>query len=125
MRYDTFRTQRHAETKLLAGQVGLRLVRADRYFLSGRSRPGVFQKLTRPSCPFVQRGRQIAKHLAAYDPATNMPSITCGERSASAHVKKVRENSARTRNRQLGIRCFGPGELAKFKDCGVPHAGFL
>lgn len=121
VRYDTFDSNDTLETKLLAGKSGYDVVVPTAYFLERQIKAGVFQKLDKAKLPHVDAvWPVIAKHLAAYDPGNQYAvNYMWGTVGIGYDVKKVREILGPTGEIDSWNVVFGPGALAKFKDCGV------
>jgi putrescine transport system substrate-binding protein len=120
VRYDTFDSNDTLETKLLAGKSGYDVVVPTAYFLERQIKAGVFQKLDKSKLPnLVNVWPAIAAHLAAYDPGNQYAvNYMWGTVGIGYNVMKAHE--------RLGDGAidswdavFRPGELARFKDCGV------
>jgi putrescine transport system substrate-binding protein len=121
VRYDTFDSNDTLETKLLAGKSGYDVVVPTAYFLERQIKAGVFQKLDKTKLPHLGTvWPAIAKQLAAYDPGNQYAvNYMWGTVGIGYDVKKAREILGRGREIDSWNAVFGPGELAKFKDCGV------
>jgi len=121
VRYDTFDSNDTLETKLLAGKSGYDVVVPTAYFLERQIKAGVFQKLDKAKLPHLgATWPAIAKRLAAYDPGNQYAvNYMWGTVGIGYNVKKVREILGPGREIDSWNTVFGPGELAKFKDCGV------
>jgi putrescine transport system substrate-binding protein len=121
VRYDTFDSNDTLETKLLAGKSGYDVVVPTAYFLERQIKAGVFQKLDKAKLPhFGATWPTIAKHLAAYDPGNQYAvNYMWGTVGIGYNVKKAREVLGPEREIDSWNAVFGPGELAKFKDCSV------
>src|SRR5499427_7613053 len=121
VRYDTFDSNDTLETKLLAGKSGYDVVVPTAYFLERQIKAGVFQKLDKAKLPHLSATwPTIAKHLAAYDPGNQYAvNYMWGTVGIGYSVKKTREILGPGREIDSWNTVFGPGELAKFKDCGV------
>jgi putrescine transport system substrate-binding protein len=119
VRYDTFDSNDTLETKLLAGKSGYDVVVPTAYFLEREVKAGVFQKLDRAKLPHLGAvWPAIARQLAAYDPGNQYAvNYMWGTVGIGYDVKKTREILGREIDSWSAV--FGPGELAKFKDCGV------
>jgi putrescine transport system substrate-binding protein len=121
VRYDTFDSNDTLEAKLLAGKSGYDVVVPSANFLQRQIKAGVFQKLDKGKLPHLSAAWPvIAQHLAAYDPGNQYAvNYMWGTVGIGFNVK--------TASRILGAAgavdswntVFGPGELMKFKDCGV------
>src|SRR5499427_8091090 len=121
VRYDTFDSNDTLETKLLAGKSGYDVVVPTAYFLERQIKAGVFQKLDKARLPHLSAvWPAIAKHLAAYDPGNQYAvNYMWGTVGIGYNVKKVREILSPAGEIDSWNIVFGPGALAKFKDCGV------
>jgi putrescine transport system substrate-binding protein len=121
VRYDTFDSNDTLETKLLAGKSGYDVVVPTAYFLERQIKAGVFQKLDKTKLPHLGAvWPTIAKHLAAYDPGNQYAvNYMWGTVGIGYNLKKLRETLGGTGEVDSWNTVFGPGELAKFKDCGV------
>jgi putrescine transport system substrate-binding protein len=121
VRYDTFDSNDTLETKLLAGKSGYDVVVPTAYFLERQIKAGVFQKLDKTKLPHLEAvWPTIAKHLAAYDPGNQYAvNYMWGTVGIGYNVRKVREILGTAREIDSWNTVFGPGELTKFKDCGV------
>jgi putrescine transport system substrate-binding protein len=121
VRYDTFDSNDTLETKLLAGKSGYDVVVPTAYFLERQIKAGVFQKLDKAKLPHLGAvWPAIAKHLAAYDPGNQYAvNYMWGTVGIGYNVKKAREILGPAGEIDSWNIVFGPGALAKFKDCGV------
>jgi putrescine transport system substrate-binding protein len=121
VRYDTFDSNDTLETKLLAGKSGYDVVVPTAYFLERQIKAGVFQKLDKAKLPHLGAvWPAIAKHLAAYDPGNQYAvNYMWGTVGIGYNVKKAREILGAAGEIDSWNIVFGPGALAKFKDCGV------
>src|SRR5258707_7090995 len=121
VRYDTFDSNDTLETKLLAGKSGYDVVVPTAYFLERQIKAGVCQKLHKAKLPHLGAAwPAIAKRLAAYDPGNQYAvNYMWGTVGIGYNVKKVREILGPDKEIDSWNTVFGPGELAKFKDCGV------
>ena len=121
VRYDTFDSNDTLETKLLAGKSGYDVVVPTAYFLERQIKAGVFQKLDKAKLPHLGAvWPAIAKHLAAYDPGNQYAvNYMWGTVGIGYNVKKAREILGPAGEMDSWNIVFGPGALAKFKDCGV------
>src|SRR5215472_1984024 len=121
VRYDTFDSNDTLETKLLAGKSGYDVVVPTAYFLERQIKAGVFQKLDKARLPHLSAvWPAIAKHLAAYDPGNQCAvNYMWGTVGIGYNVKKVREILSPAGEIDSWNIVYGPGALAKFKDCGV------
>jgi putrescine transport system substrate-binding protein len=120
VRYDTFDSNDTLETKLLAGKSGYDVVVPTAYFLERQIKAGVFQKLDKSKLPnIVNAWPAIAAHLAAYDPGNQYAvNYMWGTVGIGYNVMKARERlDAAAIDSWDAV--FKPGELARFKDCGV------
>src|SRR5260221_10120995 len=121
VRYDTFDSNDTLETKLLAGKSGYDVVVPTAYFLERQIKAGVFQKLDKAKLPHLGAvWPAIAQHLAAYDPGNQYAvNYMWGTVGIGYNVKKAREILGSAGEIDSWNIVFGPGALAKFKDCGV------
>jgi putrescine transport system substrate-binding protein len=121
VRYDTFDSNDTLETKLLAGKSGYDVVVPTAYFLERQIKAGVFQKLDKAKLPHLgSTWPLIAKHLAAYDPGNQYAvNYMWGTVGIGYNVKQAREILGPGKEIDSWNTVFGPGELTKFKDCGV------
>src|SRR5215467_13048361 len=121
VRYDTFDSNDTLETKLLAGKSGYDLVVPTAYFLERQIKAGVFQKLDQAKLPHLGAvWREIANHLAAYDPGNQYAvNYMWGTVGIGYNLKQVREVLGPAGEIDSWNIVFGSGALAKFKDCGV------
>jgi putrescine transport system substrate-binding protein len=121
VRYDTFDSNDTLETKLLAGKSGYDVVVPTAYFLARQIKAGVFQKLDKAKLPHLGAAwPAIAKHLAAYDPGNQYAvNYMWGTVGIGYNVKMAREILGPGGGIDSWNTVFAPGELAKFKGCGV------
>src|SRR5215472_15817457 len=121
VRYDTFDSNDTLETKLLAGKSGYDVVVPTAFFLERQIKAGVFQKLDKAKLPHLDAvWPAIAKHLAAYDPGNQYAvNYMWGTVGIGYNVKKAREILGSAGEIDSWNIVYGPGALAKFKDCGV------
>ena len=121
VRYDTFDSNDTLETKLLAGKSGYDVVVPTAYFLERQIKAGVFQKLDKTQLPHLGAvWPVIAKHLAAYDPGNQYAvNYMWGTVGIGYNVKMARAILGGTGVIDSWNTIFAPGELAKFKGCGV------
>ena len=121
VRYDTFDSNDTLETKLLAGKSGYDLVVPTAYFLERQIKAGVFQKLNKAQLPHLGAvWPVIAKHLAAYDPGNQYAlNYMWGTVGIGYNVKMARAILGGTGVIDSWNTIFAPGELTKFKGCGV------
>jgi len=125
VRYDTFDANETLETKLLAGKSGYDVVVPTAYFLERQIKAGVFQKLDKSKLKNLGNvWPEIAQRLAVYDPGNQYAvNYMWGTTGIGYNVKKARE--VLKADGLIGTAMaswdvvFKPGELAKFKDCGV------
>ena len=125
IRYDTFDSNDTLETKLLAGKSGYDVVVPTAYFLERQIKAGVFQKLDKTLLPNLANAwPAISQRLSTYDPG-NLYAVNYmwGTTGIGFNVKKVREVLGRDARIDAAMASwetvFKPGNLAKFKDCGV------
>ena len=120
VRYDTFDSNDTLETKLLAGKSGYDVVVPTAYFLERQIKAGVFQKLDKSKLPnIVNAWPGIAAHLAAYDPGNQYAvNYMWGTVGIGYNVMKARERRGAAAIDSWDA-VFTPGELARFRDCGV------
>ncbi len=121
VRYDTFDSNDTLEARLLAGKSGYDVVVPSANFLQRQIQAGVFQKLDKTRLPHLAAAWPlIAQHLAAYDPGNQYAvnymwgTVGIGYNVKAAHRILGPEGKIDSWN-----TVFGPGELMKFKDCGV------
>src|SRR2546430_8012146 len=128
VRYDTFDANETLETKLLAGKSGYDVVVQTAYFLERQIKAGVFQKLDKSKLKNLGNvWPQIAQRLAVYDPGNQYAvNYMWGTTGIGYNVKKAREalKAAGPVDAAMAAMAswdvvFKPGELARFKDCGV------
>src|SRR6202043_3490477 len=121
VRYDTFDSNDTLETKLLAGKSGYDVVVPTAYFLQRQIKAGVFQKLDKAKLPHLgATWPAIDKHLAAYDPGNQFAvNYMWGTVGIGYNVKKMRDVLGAAGAIDSWNAVFAPGELARFKDCGV------
>jgi putrescine transport system substrate-binding protein len=121
VRYDTFDSNDTLETKLLAGKSGYDVVVPTAYFLDRQIKAGVFQKLDKSKLPHLgATWPTIAKHLASYDPGNQYAvNYMWGTVGIGYSLKKTRDILGPDSVIDSWNTVFGPGELAKFRDCGV------
>jgi putrescine transport system substrate-binding protein len=121
VRYDTFDSNDTLETKLLAGKSGYDVVVPTGYFLQRQIKAGVFAKLDKAKLPHLgATWPAIAQHLAAYDPGNQYAvNYMWGTVGIGYNVKKMHEVLGSAATIDSWNTVFAPGELAKFKDCGV------
>src|SRR5690348_4482987 len=128
VRYDTFDANETLETKLLAGKSGYDVVVPTAYFLERQIKAGVFQKLDKSKLKNLGNvWPEIAQRLAVYDPGNRYAvNYMWGTTGIGYNVKKAREvlktdgpiGGAMSAMFSWDV-VFKPGELARFKDCGV------
>jgi putrescine transport system substrate-binding protein len=128
VRYDTFDANETLETKLLAGKSGYDVVVPTAYFLERQIKAGVFQKLDKSKLKNLGNvWPEIAQRLAVYDPGNQYAvNYMWGTTGIGYNVKKAREALKADGSIDAAMAAmsswdvvFKPGELAKFKDCGV------
>ena len=128
LRYDTFDANETLETKLLAGKSGYDVVVPTAYFLERQIKAGVFQKLDKSKLKNLGNvWPEIAQRLAVYDPGNQYAvNYMWGTTGIGYNVKKAREALKAAGSADAAMSAmsswdvvFKPGELAKFKDCGV------
>src|SRR5204863_9832393 len=125
VRYDTFDANETLETKLLAGKSGYDVVVPTAYFLERQIKAGVFQKLDKSKLKNLGNvWPEIAQRLAVYDPGHQYAvNYMWGTTGIGYNVKKAHEvlKAVGPIDAAMGSwdTVFKPGELAKFKDCGV------
>jgi putrescine transport system substrate-binding protein len=128
VRYDTFDANETLETKLLAGKSGYDVVVPTAYFLERQIKAGVFQKLDKSKLKNLGNvWPEIAERLAVYDPGNQYAvNYMWGTTGIGYNVKKAREvlkadgpvDAAMVAMSSWDV-VFKPGQLAKFKDCGI------
>jgi putrescine transport system substrate-binding protein len=125
VRYDTFDANETLETKLLAGKSGYDVVVPTAYFLERQIKAGVFQKLDKSKLKNLGNvWPEIAQRLAVYDPGNQYAvNYMWGTTGIGYNVKKTREALKADGPVDAAMASwdvvFKPGELAKFKDCGI------
>src|SRR5437667_24475 len=125
LRYDTFDSNDTLETKLLAGKSGYDVVAPTAYFLERQIKAGVFQKLDKANLPnLANMWPEISERLAVYDPGNQYAvNYMWGTTGIGYNVKKAREALKADGPVEAAMGSwdvvFKPGELAKFKNCGV------
>jgi len=121
VRYDTFDSNDTLETKLLAGKSGYDVVVPTAYFLERQIKAGIFQKLDKLKLPnLLNAWPAIAKRLAAYDPGNQYAvNYMWGTVGIGYNIDKARAILGPGGRIDSWGTVFVPGELAKFKDCGV------
>jgi putrescine transport system substrate-binding protein len=120
-RYDTFDSNDTLEAKLLAGKSGYDVVVPTGYFLERQIKAGIFQKLDRSKLPnLVNLWPEISRRLAQYDPGNQYAvNYMWGTTGIGYNAKKAREILGGEGRIDSWDVIFKPGELAKFKDCGI------
>jgi putrescine transport system substrate-binding protein len=121
VRYDTFDSNDTLEAKLLAGKSGYDVVVPSANFLERQIKAGVFQKLDKTKLPHLAAAWPvIADRLAAYDPGNQYAvNYMWGTVGIGYNVKMARQILGPEGAIDSWNRVFAPGELMKFKDCGV------
>jgi putrescine transport system substrate-binding protein len=121
VRYDTFDSNDTLETKLLAGKSGYDVVVPTANFLQRQIKAGVFQRLDKAKLPHLSAAWPvIAKRLAAYDPGNQYAvNYMWGTVGIGYNVKMARQILGPAAEIDSWNAVFRPGELMKFKDCGV------
>jgi putrescine transport system substrate-binding protein len=121
IQYDTFDANETLETKLLAGKSGYDVVVPTAYFLERQIKAGVFQKLDKSKLNNLSNvWPEIAKRLAVYDPGNQYAvNYMWGTTGIGYNVKAMRERLGANGRIDSWDVVFKPGNLAKFKDCGV------
>jgi putrescine transport system substrate-binding protein len=129
VRYDTFDSNDTLEAKLLAGKSGYDVVVPSANFLERQIRAGVFRKLDKTRLPHLDAAwPAIAQRLAVYDPGNRYAvNYMWGTVGIGYNVKAARRILGRDPGHDQGAgeaidswtTVFAPGELTKFKDCGV------
>ena len=119
--YDTYDSNDILETKLLAGNSGYDVVVPTAYFLQRQIAAGIFYKLDKTQLPNLANAwGEIAARLAAYDPgnqyAVNYMWGTVGIGYNLGKTEQILGPDARI---DSWGAVFKPGNLARFKDCGV------
>jgi putrescine transport system substrate-binding protein len=91
------------------------------YFLERQIKAGVFQKLDKSKLNnFGNVWPEIAKRLAVYDPGNQYAvNYMWGTTGIGYNVKAMRERLGTNGRIDSWDVVFKPGNLAKFKDCGV------
>jgi putrescine transport system substrate-binding protein len=121
LRYDTFDSNDTLEAKLLAGKSGYDVVVPSANFLQRQIKAGVFQKLDKTKLPHLSAAWPvIAQRLAVYDPGNQYAvNYMWGTVGIGYNVKMAHQILAATGTIESWNTVFDPGELTKFKDCGV------
>ena len=121
VRYDTFDANDTLEAKLLAGRSGYDVVVPSANFLERQIKAGVFQKLDKTRLPHLGAAwPAIAQRLQAYDPGNQYAvNYMWGTVGIGYNVKAARRILGADGAIDSWNTVFGPGELMKFKDCGV------
>jgi putrescine transport system substrate-binding protein len=121
VRYDTFDSNDTLEAKLLAGKSGYDVVVPTANFLQRQIKAGVFRKLDKAKLPHLAAvWPVIAGRLAAYDPGNQYAvNYMWGTVGIGYNVKMAHQILGAAGAIDSWNTVFGPGELAKFKDCGV------
>src|SRR5258707_7301190 len=125
VRYDIFDANETLETKLLAGKSGYDVVVPTAYFLERQIKAGVFQKLDKSKLKNLGNvWPEIAQRLAVYDPGNQYAvNYMWGPTGIGYNVKKARDVLKADGPIDAAMASwdvvFKPGELAKFKDCGM------
>jgi putrescine transport system substrate-binding protein len=121
IRYDTFDSNDTLETKLLAGKSGYDVVVPTANFLQRQIKAGVFQKLDKTKLPHLAAvWPVIAERLAAYDPGNQYAvNYMWGTVGIGYNINTARRILGAGAAIDSWNTVFGPGELMKFKDCGV------
>jgi putrescine transport system substrate-binding protein len=119
--YDTFDSNDLLETKLLAGKSGYDVVVPTAYFLERQIKAGVFQKLDKGKLPNLANvWPEVGNRLATYDPGNQFAvNYMWGTTGIGYNVKKAREILGPEAKIDSWDLVFSPGNIAKFKDCGV------
>jgi putrescine transport system substrate-binding protein len=119
--YDTFDSNDLLETKLLAGKSGYDVVVPTAYFLERQIKAGVFQKLDKGKLANLANvWPEVANRLATYDPGNQFAvNYMWGTTGIGYNVKKAREILGPQAKIDSWDVVFNPGNIAKFKDCGV------
>jgi putrescine transport system substrate-binding protein len=121
VRYDTFDSNDTLEAKLLAGKSGYDVVVPSANFLQRQIKAGVFQKLDKGKLPHLSAAWPvIAQRLAVYDPGNQYAvNYMWGTVGIGYNVTMARRILGAAGAIDSWNTVFGPGELMKFKDCGV------
>jgi putrescine transport system substrate-binding protein len=121
VRYDTFDSNDTLEAKLLAGKSGYDVVVPSANFLQRQIKAGVFQKLDKSKLPHLSAvWPAIAQRLAVYDPGNQYAvNYMWGTVGIGYNAKAARRILGTAGAIDSWNTVFGPGELMKFKDCGV------
>ena len=121
VRYDTFDSNDTLEAKLLAGKSGYDVVVPSANFLQRQIKAGVFQKLDKTKLPHLAAAWPvITQRLAAYDPGNQYAvNYMWGTVGIGYNVKMAHQILGPDGAIDSWNTVFGPGELMKFKDCGV------
>ena len=130
VRYDTFDSNDTLETKLLAGKSGYDVVVPTAYFLERQIKAGLFQKLDKSKLTNIGNvWPEIAKRLSTYDPGNaHAVNYMWGTTGIGYNVKKAQAILGPDAKLPDAMAAWDivlkPENLARFKDCGSPHAGF-
>jgi putrescine transport system substrate-binding protein len=121
VRYDTFDSNDTLETKLLAGKSGYDVVVPTAYFLERQIKAGVFQKLDKARLPnLANMWPEISQRLAVYDSGNQYAvNYMWGTTGIGYNTRKARDILEENRKIDSWDIVFEPGNIAKFKDCGV------
>jgi len=121
VRYDTFDSNDTLEAKLLAGKSGYDVVVPSANFLERQIKAGVFQKLDKAKLPHLAAvWPVIAERLQAYDPGNRYAvNYMWGTVGIGYNIKAARRILGPEGAIDSWNAVFGPGELMKFRDCGV------
>ena len=119
--YDTFDSNDTLEAKLLAGKSGYDVVVPSANFLERQIKAGVLQKLDKGKLPHLGAAwPAIADRLQAYDPGNQYAvNYMWGTVGIGYNVKAARRILGDGGTIDSWHTVFGPGELMKFRDCGV------
>lgn len=121
VRYDTFDSNDTLETKLLAGRSGYDVVVPTGNFLQRQIRAGAFQMLDKARLPHLAAAWPLINgRLAAYDPGNQYAvNYMWGTVGIGYNVRRAREVLGPAGQITSWDTVFAPGQLMKFKDCGV------
>jgi putrescine transport system substrate-binding protein len=119
--YDTYDSNDILETKLLAGNSGYDVVVPTGYFLQRQIAAGIFYKLDKAKLPNLANvWGEIAARLATYDPGNQYAvNYMWGTVGIGYNLGRARQMLGPDERIDSWDAVFKPGNLARFKDCGV------